>query len=472
MKVRLPLVLIPVALVLGPIASAEAQRGTTPINWDALANESVRVLADYIKLNSTNPPGNELEGARFLKRILDKEGIEARILDTAELKPAGRANLYARLKGNGSKRAVALVHHIDVVPVAREAWTVDPFAGTVKDGYVWGRGAVDMKGQGIIHLMAMIAIKRSGLPLTRDIVYIANADEELGSTGAMVFVERHPELVRDIEFLMTEGGGNEVADGKLASYGVGIAEKRTFWQRLTVKGTPSHASRPTKLNPVPRLIAAVDKIAKYETPLHVTAGVDKYFRDISVRYPEPRRAWLANVKQGLTNPQAREWILGDVYWNAILRNTISITGLQGSNKTNVIPAEATADIDIRLLPDTDPAEMLATLKRLVNDTAVHFSSLIEPKPPLENPIATDLFRAIERASRERDPGVLVTTPMLTAATDRPTYRRLGIITYGFDPFKVEGAEMQRGMHGNDERLSVANVGFGVKYLYDVLRYVQ
>ena len=472
MKVLLRSVLIPFALVFGPVSSAAGQRGTTPVDWDALANESVRVLADYIKLNSTNPPGNELESARFLKRILDKEGIEARILDTAELKPAGRANLYARLKGNGSKRAIALVHHIDVVPVAREAWTVDPFGGVVKDGYVWGRGAVDMKGQGIAHLMAMIAIKRSGLPLTRDIVYIANADEELGSTGAVVFVQRHPELVRDIEFLMTEGGGNEVSDGKLFSYGVGIAEKRTFWQRLTVKGTPSHGSRPTKLNPVPRLIAALDKIAKYETPLHVTPGVDKYFRDISSRFPEPRRSWLANVKQGLTNPQAREWILDDIYWNAILRNTISITGLQGSNKTNVIPAEATADIDIRLLPDTDPATMLATLKRIVNDTAVHFSTLIDPKPPLENPIETDLFRAIERASRDRDPGILVTTPMLTAATDRPTYRQLGIITYGFDPFKAEAADMQKGMHGNDERLSVANVGFGVKYLYDVLRYVQ
>ena len=200
--------------------------------------------------------------------------------------------------------------------------------------------------------------------------------------------------------------------------------------------------------------------------------MDKYFRDISSRVPEPRRSWLANVKQGLTNPQAREWILDDIYWNAILRNTISITGLQGSNKTNVIPAEATADIDIRLLPDTDPATMLATLKRIVNDTAVHFSTLIDPKPPLENPIETDLFRAIERASRDRDPGILVTTPMLTAATDRPTYRQLGIITYGFDPFKAEAADMQKGMHGNDERLSVANVGFGVKYLYDVLRYVQ
>ena len=161
-----------------------------------------------------------------------------------------------------------------------------------------------------------------------------------------------------------------------------------------------------------------------------------------------------------------------MYWNAILRNTISLTGLQGSNKTNVIPPEATAEIDIRLLPDTDPEQLMATLKRIVNDSAVHFTNILQPKPPLESPIATDLFRAIERASRERDPTAIVTTPMLTGATDRPVYRKLGIVTYGFDPFKVESADSQKGVHGNDERLSLANIGFGVKYMYDVLRYVQ
>jgi acetylornithine deacetylase/succinyl-diaminopimelate desuccinylase-like protein len=450
-------------------APASAQQ---PIDWTALADESVRVLADYLRINTTNPPGNELAGARFLKEILEREGIEATILDTAELKPPGRANLYARLRGNGSKRAIALVHHIDVVPADQRYWTHDPFAGAIKDGFLYGRGALDMKGEGIVYLMAMIALKRSAVPLTRDIVFIANSDEELGSTGAIVFVERHPELLRDVEFLITEGGDNLVENGTLVYYGVGVAEKRTFWQRLTVKGIPSHGSRPTRHNPVPRLIAALDRLARYQTPLHVTPGVDKFFRDISRRYTGEQREWLSNVRVALGNPRAREWILNDVYWNAILRNTIAITGLQGSNKTNVIPAEATADVDIRLLPDADPAAVLASLKRVVADTAVTWTPLLAPKTPLENPIDTDLFRAIERAARERDPGAMVTTPMLTGATDRPTYRALGLITYGFDPFRVEAADAQGGVHGNDERLSVANVGFGVRYLYDVLRYVQ
>ncbi len=450
-------------------APAGAQQ---PVDWQALAEESVRVLVDYLKINTSNPPGNEIAGALFLKEILEREGIEATILDTAELKPSGRANLYARLRGNGSKRAIALVHHIDVVPADSRYWTQDPFSGVIKDGFLYGRGALDMKGEGIVHLMAMIALKRSGVPLTRDVVFIANTDEELSSTGAIVFVDRHPDLLRDVEFLITEGGDNLVDSGKLVYYGVGVAEKRTFWQRLTVKGIPSHGSRPTPHNPVPRLVAALDRLARYQTPLHVTPGVDKFFRDISRRYSGEQRQWLANVQAALGNPRARDWILGDVYWNAILRNTITLTGLQGSNKTNVIPAEATADVDIRLLPDADAAAVLTALKRIVADTGVLWTPLLAPKTPLENPIDTDLFRAIERAARERDPGAMVTTPMLTGATDRPTYRKLGIITYGLDPFKVEASDAQRGVHGNDERVSVVNVGFGVRFLYDILRYVQ
>ncbi|HEY8166250.1 MAG TPA: M20/M25/M40 family metallo-hydrolase [Gemmatimonadaceae bacterium] len=463
---KLPLIL---TLIIG--SSPLRAQAPRAIDWKALETEAQQTLSDYLKINTTNPPGNELKAAIFLKNILDREGIRAQILDTVELGP-GRANLYARLKGNGSKKAIALVNHMDVVPATPSAWSVDPFSGIIKDGYIWGRGAIDMKGEAIVQLMSMIALKKSGVKLNRDIVFIGNSDEELTSTGGLTFVKNHADLLKDVEYLITEATENSIVDGKVRYFAVGVAEKRTFWQRLSVKGVPSHGSRPTKQNPVPRLVAALDKIAQYETPLHVTPGVDKFFRDISRLYPEPRKTWLANVAKALDNPEAREWILSDVYWNAYLRNTISLTGLSGSNKTNVIPPEATAEIDVRLLPDTDPAEMLATLKRIVADTAVHFTTLLEPKAPLESPINTDLFRAIEKAAKEREPSAFVTTPMQTGATDRPTYRKLGIITYAIDPFRIEQAERQRGVHGNDERLSVENVGFGLRYYYDVLRYVQ
>ena len=457
------------SLLLAPTL-VESQ--TRVIDWNALARESQTVLADYLRVNTTNPPGNEILGARFLKAILDREGIEAQILDSTEIGP-NRANLYARLRGNGGKKAIALVSHIDVVPVNPASWSVDAFSGTIKDGYIWGRGAIDMKGNGIAQLMAMIALKRSGVPLTRDIVFIGNSDEELGSTGAIIFVQRHPELLRDVEYLITEGADNVLdSAGKVVYFAVGVAEKRTFWQRLTVNGVPSHGSRPTKQNPVPRLVDALYKISHYESPLRVTPGVDKFFRDIARTYAEPQRSWLSNVRVALDNPRAREWILSDVSWNAVLRNTISLTGLAGSNKTNVIPAVATAEIDVRLLPDQDTTEFLKLLKQIVADTAVHFTHLAHTKDPLESPIDTDLFRAIEKAAHEREPGAFVTTPMETAATDRPTYRKLGITTYGFSPFKIPRVEIQRGMHGNDERLSVDNVGYGVRFYYDILRYTQ
>jgi acetylornithine deacetylase/succinyl-diaminopimelate desuccinylase-like protein len=214
------------ATSLLPASALSAQ--TKQVDWPAIARESQTVLGDYLRVNTTNPPGNELLAARFLKQILDREGIEAQILDTIEL-GSNRANLYARLRGNGTKRAIALVHHMDVVPATPASWSVDPFSGAIKDGYIWGRGAIDMKGTGIAQLMAMIVLKRSGVPLTRDIVFIGNSDEELTSTGGLVFVKNHPDLLKDVEYLITEGADNLIDNGKVVYFAVGVAEKRTFW---------------------------------------------------------------------------------------------------------------------------------------------------------------------------------------------------------------------------------------------------
>ena len=230
------------ALTLAAAAALRAQRTAPekkPIDWAALSDETTRSLSAYLQLNTTNPPGNEMRTIAFLKAILLAEGFEVQVLDTAELGPT-RGNLYARLKGSGKKKAIALVHHMDVVPAVASYWTVDPFSGAIKDGFVWGRGALDMKGQGIVQLFAMLALKRSGAKLDRDIVFIANSDEELGGLGAIDFVENHPDLVKDVEFLITEGGANPVKDGRLEFYGVSVSEKRTFWQKLTVNGVAGH----------------------------------------------------------------------------------------------------------------------------------------------------------------------------------------------------------------------------------------
>ena len=465
------LALLPLLAVVALGTPVTAQPTARPLDWAAIQAEGVQLLREYVKVNTTNPPGNELEGARFLKAVLEREGIETRILDTAEL-GSGRANVYARLAGNGSKKAIALVHHIDVVPAVAAYWTTDPFGGVLRDGYVYGRGTLDMKGQGIAHLMALVALKRSGMVLTRDIVFIGNSNEEEGGTGADVFVKRHADLVRDVEFLFTEGGDNPVVNGKVRYYGVGVEEKRRFGLTLVATGVPSHGSRPTKSNPVPRLVAALDRVARYQTPVRALPSVAHYFKTISSDYSGQQRAWLADVSRALLNPKARAWITSDVYWNAILRNTMSLTQLTGSNKSNVIPPEASGYFDVRLLPDQDPATFLAEIRRVVADTGVHVIPPATMRARLSGSVDTDLYRSIERATRERDPGARVTTPLFTAATDRTSYATLGITAYGFDPFRVESADMQKGMHGNDERLSVANIGFGIRYLFDVLRYAQ
>jgi acetylornithine deacetylase/succinyl-diaminopimelate desuccinylase-like protein len=459
--------------IAGGALPASAQRSPSSPDWNALTREATHLLSEYIRINTSNPPGNELDGALFLKSVFEREGIEVQLLDTGVFAQRRGANLYARVRGNGSKPAIALVHHIDVVPAAAELWSVPPFSGEVRDGYVRGRGALDMKSEGIAHLVALLAIKRSGLPLTRDIVYIANTDEELGSTGVLTFVARHAELVRDVEFMLTEGGNNSVVDGRLQYIGVGVAEKRTFWQRLTVRGVASHGSRPTPHNPVPRLATALHRLGSYETPIEITPAADRYFRDIARTYPSPQREWLADVGAAMDDEEGRRWILSDVNWNAILRMTITPTVLRGSDKTNTIPAVASAEVDVRLLPHHDRDSALVLLRSIVADTAVHFETLLEPKAPLQSPVQGEIFTAVEAAARSlglRD--AFVTTVMQPYATDRPVYQQLGIKTYGIDPFLVPQDERQRGMHGTDERISVENLGFGVRFVYEIVRQLQ
>ncbi|HET7458425.1 MAG TPA: M20/M25/M40 family metallo-hydrolase [Gemmatimonadaceae bacterium] len=443
-----------------------------PIDPAALRDETARLLAEYLRVNTTNPPGNELATARWLQGVLAKEGIEAQILDTAEL-GAGRANLYARLRGNGSKKALALVHHMDVVPVFRDQWTVDPFGGVTKDGYVWGRGALDDKGQGIVHLMTMIALKRAGVPLARDLVFIANADEESDGTGAIAFVKRHADLLRDVEFLVTEGGGTRVDGTTVRWFGLGVGEKRPYWVRLTARGTTAHASVPSPDNPVPRLARAVARLAAWQTPVRVLPSVQRYFAaQAKAETNAQHRRWLADARAALATPRGRAWLLSDPARNALLRNTVTPTVFNGSTKTNVIPPVATAEVDIRLLPDQDTAAFHRALVRTIADTSIAIEVLPGVTPEYAAPLGTDFVRAVERTAAALVPGAPVATPIEAGASDRPTYAQVIAGTYGVDPFLVDQAEERRGYHGNDERVSVANLEFGVRFFVRLVQELQ
>ncbi len=449
-----------VALIL-LFASPLAAQGPA-IDYASLREETAQRLSEYIRINTSNPPGNELATARWLHDVLAKEGIRGTILDTTELGP-GRANFYAKLPGSGGGKGIALVHHMDVVTATPKDWTVDPYSGLVKDGHVWGRGALDMKGHGIIQLMALIALKRAGVPLTRDLVYVGNADEEIGGLGSRTFVEKHADLVKDIEYVLTEGADTRVQKGKVRWFGIDVGEKRTWWKKLIVKGTTSHGSVPLGDNPVERLVKAVNRIVAYETPVRLTPAVDRFFKAQARDETGQAKAWLSDAAAALKTKRGRAWLLSEPERNALLRATITPTVLEGSEKTNIIPQEASVELDIRLLPDEDTVAFRRTLERLIADPRVTIESIGDMAPPYSAPLDTEMFRAIERVAGRLLPGVPVATPMSAGATDRPYWSVAGPICYGVDPYLVELEESRYSVHGNDERLSLENIEFGLKF---------
>jgi acetylornithine deacetylase/succinyl-diaminopimelate desuccinylase-like protein len=453
------------------LTPAVAVAQTDSIDFRALRDETAQRLSEYLRINTSNPPGNELATARWLNEILAKEGIEGQILDTAEL-GHGRANFYARLKGQSEGNAIALVHHMDVVPASPSLWSVDPFSGAIKDGFVWGRGALDMKGQGIIELMTLIALKRSGAQLKQDIVFIGNADEESDGLGSRTFVERHKDLLTGVKYLLTEGGDTRVEQGKPRWFGLGVGEKQVYWQKLVVKGKSSHGSVPTQDNPVPHLARVLARVAAWETPVRVTPAVDRYFKAQAQAETGQHRRWLQNVSAALRTRQGRAWILSEPERNALLRNTISPTVLTGSNKTNTIPAEASAELDIRLLPDQDTVSFRRELLRVIADTSVTLSLIGDIPRRFSAPLDTELSQAIERTVKRLLPGVPMATAVGTGASDRPYYAAAGLICYGIDPYLVELKEGRREVHGIDERISLDNLEFGLRLQVGVLKEMQ
>src|SRR5213083_56942 len=290
-----------VALIAAPVES----------DWKALGDEAGALLSRYIGINTTNPPGNEIVAARWLAAVLQRDGIEARIFEPAP----GKANLYARLAGDGSARPLILLNHMDVVLASPEYWTVEPFSGLLKDGYIWGRGALDMKGEAIAQVMTMLILKRAHVPLKRDIIFLATADEEIGAgVGAAWIVEHQAGLVKDAEFLLNEGGLTRAdGHGDVEFYGVGTTEKSPFWLDLTARGTAGHGSRPTPDNPVHRLIRALNRIAEWRTPLTVTPAAERSFRDLAtIERDSTLRRWLSDIRAALRDSVAVRTITADL----------------------------------------------------------------------------------------------------------------------------------------------------------------
>jgi acetylornithine deacetylase/succinyl-diaminopimelate desuccinylase-like protein len=458
--------ILTVALCVVVLTSvARAQNGG--IDWTRYQDMAVDLMQQYLRVNTSNPPGNEIEAARFFKKIFDQHGIENEIF---EYKP-GRANIIARLKGNGSKRPIILLSHTDVVTAEPSAWQVDPFSGVIKNGSIWGRGALDMKGEGLFHLMTMILLKQEGASLSRDVIFLGTADEEVNDEGSLWMIANKAHLFKDAEYLLTEGGDNLLEGGSVKIVGVDVAEKAPFWLRLTATGLPGHGSRPVADSASNRLIRAMNRILDWETPVKLLPAVEQFFKDVAPLQPEPWRSQFANVRESLKDPAFAKSLSSQREYNFLLRNTISITMLSGSKQTNVIPNTATCNLDVRLLPGESPEDFLKALTAVIADPSIKIENVNRFKPPNSSPINTELFSLIARKTKEKHPGAVITTKMLSGYTESQLYRQLGITAYGWAAIYTS-AEEDEGVHGNNERISVKNVREGTREFYEVVKEIS
>jgi acetylornithine deacetylase/succinyl-diaminopimelate desuccinylase-like protein len=434
-------------------------------DWGALGDETVELLRRYLQIDTTNPPGNEIAGARFLAEVLTREGIESETIEAAP----GRASLRARLRGDGSLGGIVLHHHIDVVYADRRYWTVDPFGGVIADGYLYGRGAIDMKSTGILHLAALLALQRARVPLKRDLVFLATADEEAGSEfGAQFIADRRPDWLAGSEYAISEIGLIQTHAGLRAPLAsIVISEKTGLPLTLTARGEPGHGSMPWPDTAPNRLIRALDRLLAAERPPRVLPEVQEFFSHMTTVLPAEEAAGYDDLEVSLRDEAFRRRFYTNRQYAAMVRTTFAVTMLRGSAKSNVIPPEATAQIDCRMLAGDDPNEIVEWVRRAVADPNVQVQIARDPKIPNLSPPDTELYKAMADTLRRRAPGAVVAPMILVAFTDNWVFRRCGLHGYGFSPFILEEDELQR-IHGNDERISLENVREGVRAYAELL----
>jgi len=427
---------------------------------------AVNWMQQYLRVDTTNPPGNEMRGVEFFKKILDDEGIENRVFEIAP----GRGDLWARIPHTAAeaKRPIVLLNHMDVVTSDASHWKVPPFSGEIRDGYLWGRGAQDMKDEGLAQLVVMVMLKREKIALDRDVIFLAVADEEAEGKGTDWFIKNQRELLGNAEFLINEGGENLLENGKVKYVGVDVGEKTSYWLHVVAHGRPGHGSRPNADSAPNRLVHALNKILAYQTPLRVLPVVEEFLRDMAPYEPPERAAYFRNIRKAVEDKRFEHEVERDESLNFLLRDTISLTMLGGSGQTNVIPPEAWANLDIRILPGGDPQAVLETLRRVVNDPDVTIEPL-EKEFRVANYSGTDnaLFAAIREVSATYFPGTPVVPHITSGYTENQRYRPLDIVAYGFNPYTATEEEGNT-EHGNDERIRVEEVRRGPRVLFDVV----
>ncbi|MFZ0819317.1 MAG: M20/M25/M40 family metallo-hydrolase [Candidatus Acidiferrales bacterium] len=438
------------------------------VDLTALSQEALGWLQALVRINTTNPPGNELAAANYIAGILEKEGIKHEVI---EISP-GRGIVIGRL-GNAPfpdpTRALLLLAHLDVVGVSRDKWSVDPFGAIIKDGYLYGRGTIDDKGLVVANLAAFIALKRSGAVLDRDVIFLADDDEEqFGDSSLKVVVSKYWDKIA-AGFAINEGGRVMLKDGKVTYVGIQISEKVPVNVTVIATGTSGHASMPRADNAVVHLAAAIGKIGAYQPPWKLQSTTERYFEALAKVEDDDTAKWIRALEMADRKENAAKHISDmSPAWNSMLRDTIAPTMLTAGVRANVVPSEARANLNIRLLPGDSVYDVIADMKKIADDPQIRFEIAPDqgmPSPP--SSMDTPLYQAIERVSGQVFPGVTV-MPLLSAfATDSAQLRLHSVQAYGLAPFPLTDGDDLR-MHADDERIPLDSFQKGIAYVYRIV----
>ena len=449
-------------------AQSQQSAGAPGFDLPKLESDALGWLEGLIRINTTNPPGNELVAAKYVADILQREGIKSEIIETTP----GRGFLVARLSATAvpdPSRALLLMGHLDVVGVDKTKWTVDPFGAVVKDGYLYGRGAIDDKAMTVANLAVFISLKRSSARLNRDVIYLAEGDEEAGGVNGMkVAVEKYWDKIA-AGFAINEGGYNVWKDNKLQYMAVQASEKVSVSVDVIATGVSGHGSLPRKDNPVTHLAVAIAKIAAYEAPVQMNSVTRGYFEGLAAVEDEETAKWMRSLESSDRGEHAARYLSNEnLLWNAMMRDTISPTMLQAGIRPNVIPSEARGVINIRLLPGNMSSAILAKLTQLVADPQIRFE--IQPGAGEAAPsssLTTDLYAEIARTTKAQFSGAAAIPFMSPGATDSYPLRMRSVQAYGLMPFPLSENDFLR-MHADDERIPLESFRKGVDFLYTIV----
>ena len=470
-------------LLAGPLSAQRVDpaaymvRAPAPSGWDRAAGaRATRAhLEALIRLDTQNPPGNEMRTARYLDSVLRRlPGVETHVLEAAP----GRANFIARLRATrATGRPILVMGHMDVVGADTTKWETPPFEPTVKGDYLYGRGTIDDKGM----IAATVAVLEQLAPhrdrLTRDVILLGTAAEEGGDVGIELVLAKHWDLIKDAEFALNEGGRVRVANGMVRTVNVQTTEKVPYNVVATAKGTSGHGSVPLPGNALAALARAVNRVHEWKAPVMLNETTRLYFARLATieRDPAAKAAMLTIGRSGATRAQidaAARVLAREPLHNAVLRSGQSLTLLNGGIRSNVIPSEGKATFNVRVLPGDDVAKVVAEMQRAAGESQVTFALDGAPRtPPPPSPVGSALFRSMEAAALAMEPRTTVIPFMSTGATDGAYLREKGMPTYGILPMPLPMEDELR-MHGDNERVPVAALGWAAEYIYRVVNGVM